>query len=43
MKAVKLEEVVRQKSPELKQVVEQIARGRDARSHPGFGAAGPRP
>jgi ATP-dependent exoDNAse (exonuclease V) alpha subunit len=27
MKAVKLEEIVRQKDPELKQVVEQLARG----------------
>ena len=27
MKTVKLEEIVRQKNPELKQVVEQLARG----------------
>jgi ATP-dependent exoDNAse (exonuclease V) alpha subunit len=42
MKTVKLEEIVRQKNPELKQVVEQLAR-RGARSRAGFGAAGPRP
>ena len=43
MKTVKLEEIVRQKNPELKQVVEQLARGEVRQGRAGFGAAGPRP
>jgi len=42
MKTVRLEEIVRQKDPELKQTVEQLARGEvglaiaglDGRAHP---------
>ena len=43
MKTVKLEEIVRQKDPELKQAVEQLARGEVGEAIAGFGAAGPRP
>ena len=42
MKTVKLEQIVRQKDPELKQVVEQLALGEVRESRARLGAAGPR-
>ena len=43
MKTVKLEEIVRQRDPELKQTVEQLARGQVGEAIAGSGAAGPHP
>ena len=43
MRTVKLEEIVRQKDPELKQIVEQLARGEVQRSNTESRPAGPSP
>ena len=43
MKTVKLEEIVRQRDPELKQTVEQLARGQVGEAIAGTGAARPHP